>query len=163
MCRKVNSVTFGKVKTPFCERGFGQRVSVLVLILLVGTFGFVQTQTASQSDTTMAPHVVLVAGDSEYGSRTTCSRIQETLEQQFGFRTTLVESRVGVLENNENPDKSIPGLEVLREADLLIIFIRMRIPPQEQLDLLHAYFESGKPAIGMRTTTHAFEEPWTPL
>ena len=110
------------------------------------------------------PHVVLVAGDAEYGSRTTCARIQKKLEDQFGFKTTLVQSMVGVLENIDNADKSIPGLEVIKDADLLIIFIRMRIPPQEQLDLLHEYFESGKPAIGMRTTTHAFtnDRGWCP-
>ena len=135
--------------------------STFSLVSAVG-FAFVWMNFAALAQE--VPHVVLVAGDAEYGSRTTCARIQKKLEEQFGFKTTLVQSMVGVLENSDNPDKSIPGLEVIKDADLLIIFIRMRIPPQEQLDLLHEYFESGKPAIGMRTTTHAFtnDRGWCP-
>ena len=29
-----------------------------------------------------------------------------------------------------------PGLEAIKDADLLIIYVRMRIPPKEQLELL---------------------------
>ncbi|MEM8679355.1 MAG: family 16 glycoside hydrolase [Planctomycetota bacterium] len=110
------------------------------------------------------PHVVVVGGDAEYGSRTTTEKIAARLRDEFGFKTTLIHSHVGALEGNRNPDKSIPGLEVIEDADLLIIYVRMRVPPQEQLDLLHAYFESGKPAIGMRTTTHGFtnDRGWCP-
>ena len=109
-------------------------------------------------------HVVIVAGDAEYGSRRSMAAFGDRLRDQFGFKVTLIESTVGVLENEANPDKSIPGLEVLEEADLLVIYVRMRIPPQEQLDLLHAYFEAGKPAIGLRTTTHGFtnDRGWCP-
>ena len=109
-------------------------------------------------------HIVIVAGDAEYGSRRSMAAFGDRLRHQFGFKVTLIESTVGVLENQDNPDKSIPGLDVLKVADLLVIYVRMRTPPQEQLDLLHAYFEAGKPAIGIRTTTHGFtnDRGWCP-
>jgi len=111
-----------------------------------------------------APHIVIIAGDNEYGSRTSMGAFANDLRTKFGFQVTVLESMVGEVENADNPDKSIPGLEVIDQADLVVIYVRMRVPPQEQLDRLDAYFKSGKPAIGLRTTTHGFtnDRGWSP-
>src|SRR5439155_14632713 len=58
---------------------------------------------------------------------------------------------------NPNNQKNIPGLEALKTADLMIIFTRFRDLPDEQMKPIIDYVESGKPVIGLRTATHAFD------
>jgi len=56
-----------------------------------------------------------------------------------------------------NPGVSnIPGLETLKDADLLVLFTRFRNLPDEQMKHFADHFESGKPIVGLRTATHAF-------
>src|SRR5205823_1168306 len=52
---------------------------------------------------------------------------------------------------------NIPGLEALRSADLMILFTRFRDLPDEQMKLVAEYVESGRPIVGLRTATHAFD------
>ncbi|HIL68678.1 MAG TPA: hypothetical protein EYG38_02355, partial [Verrucomicrobia bacterium] len=133
--------------------------AIRLFILVISQNALLVAQTVDSP-----PHVVLISGDAEYSSRETCRLIEAKLKKDFGFRTTLIESHVGSIENETNPDRRIPGLEAIQNADLLIIYVRMRFPPEGQLDLLHQYFESGKPAIGIRTTTHGFtnDRGWCP-
>jgi type 1 glutamine amidotransferase len=51
---------------------------------------------------------------------------------------------------------NIPGLDQLDNADLMVIFTRFRALPDEQMEHIEKYLESGKPIIGIRTATHAF-------
>jgi hypothetical protein len=52
--------------------------------------------------------------------------------------------------------KSIPGLESLEKADMMVIFTRFRALPDSQMQYLENYLKAGKPLIGIRTATHAF-------
>ena len=54
---------------------------------------------------------------------------------------------------------NIPGLQALKTADLMIIATRFRNLPDEQMKYIVDYIEAGKPVIGMRTATHAFNIP----
>src|SRR5262249_41024734 len=58
---------------------------------------------------------------------------------------------------NPNQKDNIPGLEALKTADLMIILTRFRDLPDEQMKYIVDYVESGKPIIGLRTATHAFD------
>ena len=60
----------------------------------------------------------------------------------------------GTIDPNRNDN--IPGLEALRKADLMIIATRFRDLPDDQMKQIVDYVESGRPIIGMRTATHAF-------
>ena len=51
---------------------------------------------------------------------------------------------------------NLPGLEALAEADLMVIFTRFRELPDEQMKMIVDYVNSGRPMIGLRTATHAF-------
>src|SRR5699024_3196050 len=51
---------------------------------------------------------------------------------------------------------NIPGLEKLQTADLMVIFTRFRELPDQQMRYIDEYIQAGKPVIGMRTATHAF-------
>ncbi|WP_375446050.1 ThuA domain-containing protein [uncultured Fibrella sp.] len=100
------------------------------------------------------PYVVFVTGDHEYSGEQTLPLIAAELEKNYGMQTNVLKSAP-----NQNGEKDIPGLETLKDADLAVFFLRWRQLPQEQLDYIDTYLKSGKPVMGFRTTSHAFNYP----
>jgi hypothetical protein len=101
--------------------------------------------------------VVLVAGDEEYRSEEYMPLLGRILAERHGFKCTVVfpvDPATG--EINPKYAKNIPGLEALDSADLMIIGTRFRALPDEQMKHVDEYLKGGKPVIGMRTATHAF-------
>ena len=54
---------------------------------------------------------------------------------------------------------NVPGLEALKTADLMVIFTRFLNLPDDQMQYIADYLAAGKPVIGLRTATHAFNIP----
>jgi type 1 glutamine amidotransferase len=101
-------------------------------------------------------HIVLVSGDEEYRSEETLPQLGKILAKHHGFKCTVLFA-IDPKDGTINPNISnIPGLETLQSADLMIMFLRFRNLPDKQMKLLADYIESGKPIIGLRTATHAF-------
>lgn len=103
-------------------------------------------------------HVVLVSGDEEYRSEEMLPALAKILTTRHGFKTTTlfaIDPKDGLVQPNVKDN--IPGLEALKSADLLVLFVRMRNLPDEQMKHVVEYVESGKPVVGFRTATHAFE------
>jgi len=100
------------------------------------------------------PLVVFVCGDHEYGGEQTLPLIAAELEKNYGFATKVLTAYP-----NQNSEKNIPGLEILKNADLAVFFLRWRQLPNDQLAYIEEYLKSGKPIMGFRTTTHAFNFP----
>src|SRR5436190_997348 len=102
-------------------------------------------------------HIVLVSGDEEYRSEEALPQLGKILAKHHGFKCTVlfaIDPTDGTINPNQN--NNIPGLEALKTADLMIIFTRFRNLPDEQLKPIIDYVEAGKPVIGLRTATHAF-------
>jgi Trehalose utilisation len=104
--------------------------------------------------------IVLISGDEEYRSEEALPMLGRLLSQRFGFRCTVlfaIDPDSGAI----NPDcqTNLPGLELLAEADLVIMALRFRQPPDDQMQWFDEYVQSGKPIIGLRTSTHAFAWP----
>ncbi|MGH7224561.1 MAG: ThuA domain-containing protein, partial [Gemmataceae bacterium] len=78
------------------------------------------------------------------------------LAKHHGFKCTVLFAidKDGTI--NPNKTDNIPGLEHLKNADLMVLFTRFRNLPDEQMKHVVEYVEAGKPIIGMRTATHAF-------
>jgi type 1 glutamine amidotransferase len=89
-------------------------------------------------------------GEREYFTRKTLPRFAETTLEPCGIRCTFVHA-------DPADGNDFPGLEALNEADLLFISVRRRTPPQAQLALVRKWVESGKPLVGIRTASHAFD------
>ena len=126
---------------------------------LTGLLSLVGTQTGAKgapgkSFTAKKPYVVFVTGDHEYSGELTLPLIAAELEKNYGIRTKVLKAYP-----DYNAEKDIPGLEALREADLAVFFLRWRQLPQDQLNYIDEYLKSGKPVMGFRTTTHAFNYP----
>ena len=102
-------------------------------------------------------HVVLVAGDDEYRSEESMPMLAKLLSQRYGFTCTVlfpIEPSTGNIVPNYQ--KSIPGLENLEKADLMIMLVRFRELPDAQSQYIENYLKAGKPVIGLRTSTHGF-------
>ncbi|XAM00523.1 ThuA domain-containing protein [Phycisphaeraceae bacterium D3-23] len=102
-------------------------------------------------------HVVLISGDDEYRSEEALPQLGKILATQHGFTCTVlfaIHPDTGFIQ----PDyqKNIPGLEHLDDADLVVMALRFRDLPDEQMAHIDAYLQRGGPIIGMRTSTHAF-------
>lgn len=104
------------------------------------------------------PHVVLVSGDEEYRSEEALPQLAKILSETHGFKCTVLFAQdpkePGVVDPNFL--NNIPGLEQLKTADVMIIFTRFRALPNEQMKHIDNYLMTGKPVIGIRTSTHGF-------
>ncbi|MBL7182077.1 MAG: ThuA domain-containing protein [Pirellulales bacterium] len=118
----------------------------MVLFGVVYCYGFVE---AAQP-----PHAVLVVGTHHYAPQTTMPFLATELER-LGFRTTVVNPAW----DPEKDKRGLPGLEVLKDADVGIFFMRFLQLKDSQLAHITEFIESGKAVVGLRTSTHAFNYP----
>jgi type 1 glutamine amidotransferase len=95
------------------------------------------------------PTIVLVSGEDEYKSAETLPAFAKFLEANHGYKTVY-------LRRESKPD-TIAGLEALERADLLILYARRMTLPDDQLKKFQNYFALGKPVVGLRTASHAFQ------
>lgn len=105
-------------------------------------------------------HIVLVSGGEEYRSEEALPQLGKILAVHHGFKCTVlfaIDPKTGEIDplNVSN----IPGLETLKKADLMVIATRFRDLPDEQMKHIVDYVEAGKPVMGLRTATHAFNIP----
>ncbi len=105
-------------------------------------------------------HIVLISGDEEYRSEEGLPQLGKILALRHGFRCTVlfsVDPRSGEIA----PDlrTNIPGMEALNSADLAIVLLRFRDLPDDQMRPFDDYLNAGKPVLGLRTATHAFQIP----
>ena len=101
--------------------------------------------------------VVLISGDEEYRSEEAMPVLAGILSRHHGFDCRMVfaiDPKSGIVDPNNR--SNIPGLEALADADLMFIGTRFRDLPDEQMAHIDAYLKTGRPVIGMRTATHAF-------
>lgn len=115
---------------------------------------------SEQSQTTVparSEHIVLVGGDDEYRSEQVIPALAAILRAHHGFRTTvLLATDPATGEVDPGCQTNIPGTEAIDTADLLVLFIRFRELPDEQMARIERYLASGKPIVGLRTATHGF-------
>jgi hypothetical protein len=101
--------------------------------------------------------IVFVTGDEEYRSEEGLPQLAKILAVRHGFHCTVlfaVDPKDGTI--NPNQSDNIPGLEALDSADLMVILTRFRDLPDDQMQHIVRYVESGKPIVALRTSTHAF-------
>ncbi|MGB5554269.1 MAG: hypothetical protein WBM83_06385 [Flavobacteriaceae bacterium] len=105
-----------------------------------------------------AKQIVLISGDEEYRSEEALPQLAKILSTHYGFKCTVLfaqdPSLPGIV--NANYVTNIPGLETLNTADMMVIFTRFRALPDNQMKHIDDYLKTGKPVLGIRTATHAF-------
>src|SRR5215471_10663547 len=120
------------------------------------------TLPAAKSGPGNGKRIVLVTGDDEYRSEQALPQLAKILAKH-GFDCTVLfaidpDDHTIKPERNDN----IPGLEALDRADLMVLFTRLRNLPDAQMKHIVDYVESGRPIVGIRTATHAFDLKTSP-
>jgi type 1 glutamine amidotransferase len=101
--------------------------------------------------------LVFLAGDEEYRSEEGLVQMAKILAVRHGFKCTVlfsINKADGTIDPN-TPD-NIPGIQALATADMLVMLLRFRELPDDQMKYFVDFVNSGKPILGLRTATHAF-------
>ncbi|QJU55237.1 ThuA domain-containing protein [Herbiconiux sp. KACC 21604] len=110
--------------------------------------------------------IVALTGEGEYESDRTMLPIARSIAADTGAE---LDYRVAdVLEDYpEFPESSfgrLDGPEGLGDADLLLLYTRFRVLPDDEMAALAAYVERGGSLLALRTSNHAFHpvegSPW---
>ena len=96
-------------------------------------------------------HIVFIASDHEYRGEETCPAIARILAKRYGFKCTVL---FGLDDNGHIKPGSpkIPGMEVLKEADMMFLFLRFLAPDDATMKHFTDYLNRGGPVLGLRTT-----------
>jgi hypothetical protein len=103
------------------------------------------------------PYVVFVTAEKEYETHKT---LREFARRHLGdqYRCSFLNATA---DEGAGPD-SIPGLEALYDADLLVLSVRRRALPVVQMDHLERYLRANKPLVAIRVSAAAFAPPKAP-
>jgi hypothetical protein len=102
--------------------------------------------------------IVFLSGDEEYRSEEGLPMLAKILAVRHGFRCTVL-FPINPTDGTIDPTTltNIPGMAALDSADLCVMGLRFRELPDEQMKHFVDYLNAGKPIIGLRTSTHAFQ------
>jgi type 1 glutamine amidotransferase len=102
-------------------------------------------------------HIVFLAGDHEYRSEESLPALARILARHYGFKCSVfftTDPKTGFIEPGSS---HIAGLEALRTADLMVVFLRFQDFPDAEMQHIVDYLDRGGPVVGFRTATHAFQ------
>jgi hypothetical protein len=135
-----------------------------LLIVLASLHFPIGTATAAETSLVFEPkqgagqgkHIVLIAGDEEYRSEESLPMLAKILSQRHGFKCTVLfsASEDGTITPNDGTALTNP--DAIDTADLFITSLRFRNWPEESIARFEKAVNSGKPIVGLRTSTHAF-------
>jgi type 1 glutamine amidotransferase len=138
-------------------------VATVLMLLLVGAVSAAADDNPNsvtwQGDAGVAKgkRIVYLAGDHEYRSEETLPALARILAKEYGCTCTVIftTGKDGTIEPGSS---AISGLEALQDADLMVVFLRFQHFPDSQMKYIDDYLKAGKPVIGLRTATHAFND-----
>jgi putative membrane-bound dehydrogenase-like protein len=96
------------------------------------------------------PRAVFLIGEDEYNTDETLPAFAIKELEPAGIRCTFI------IADPKSPHE-FPGAQALDDADLLVLSVRRRAPTSDQMIFIRKYIESGKPVVGIRTASHAFD------
>jgi type 1 glutamine amidotransferase len=102
-------------------------------------------------------HIVFLAGDHEYRSEESLPALARILARHYGFKCSVfftTDPKTGFIEPGSS---HLSGLEALRTADLMVVFLRFQDFPDHEMQHIVDYLDRGGPVVGFRTATHAFQ------
>ena len=90
----------------------------------------------------------MLSGSFEYDSEASLAVFQDYIEKNCPVQATQI------IYQDEDDDQS---LEPLQDADVLLVFTRRLNTTGKELDRFKAYCAEGKPIVGVRTASHAYQ------
>ena len=107
-----------------------------------------QTDGSSSQPERELPMVVMLIAESEYKTDDTLPR--------FAADHLSEDYRVAIVKADPMDPNRLVGLDVIAEADVLLVSVRRRTLTKDQLAVIRDYVDEGKPVVGIRTASHAF-------
>jgi len=98
--------------------------------------------------------IVFISAESEYGAAESLPVFVHELEIKYGLFCEIIQ---GSTDRGSTERDYIAGMEALMNADLVVLFVRRRAFPAQQMKYLRDYLDRGKPLIALRTSSHAFD------
>ncbi|MFP6612224.1 MAG: ThuA domain-containing protein [Pirellulales bacterium] len=101
-------------------------------------------------------HIVFISGDHEYRGEESLPALARIMAKHYGFKCSFfvtTDPKDGTFKPGSN---HITGLEALQTADLMVLFTRFQAFKDDQMQHIDNYLATGKPVMGLRTTTHGF-------
>jgi type 1 glutamine amidotransferase len=102
-------------------------------------------------------HIVFLAGDHEYRSEESLPALARIMAKHYGFKCSVfftTNPETGFIDPGSS---HLSGLEALKSADLLVVFLRFQDFPDAEMQHIADYLDRGGPVVGFRTATHAFQ------
>jgi type 1 glutamine amidotransferase/nicotinamidase-related amidase len=94
------------------------------------------------------PRLVIVMAEREYETERTLPKFAvEQLGKHFSIELVFA---------NDEQRNDLPGIDALKDADVLLLSARRRVLPKKQMEIIRGFVEAGKPVVGIRTASHAF-------
>ncbi|MCY2994469.1 MAG: GH32 C-terminal domain-containing protein [Planctomycetota bacterium] len=105
-------------------------------------------------------HVVLLCGEWEYRCEESLTMLAKILAKRHGFKCTVL-FQMNPQDGTVDPSvrNNIPGMDVLKEADMLIVFAMDLTLPDHQMKPFVEFLETGKPVLGVRCSLLSFRYP----
>ena len=92
----------------------------------------------------------IISGAKEYQSEASMKTFSAWMEKHYAVKFTASWGHDGI--------EKLPNLQALAQADLMFIFARRMKLVEPQMKLIRAHWEKGKPIVGVRTASHAFQK-----
>jgi type 1 glutamine amidotransferase/nicotinamidase-related amidase len=94
------------------------------------------------------PTVAVLMAEDEYETERTLP--------EFARERLAKDMRVSLIYGSETERNEIPGIEAVRDADVLLVSVRRRPLKKEELAVIREHVAAGKGVVGIRTASHAF-------
>lgn len=98
-------------------------------------------------------NLCMLSGSDEYKSNETLAEFQELVEKKFPIKCSRAFWK---------SKKDLPGLNALASCDVMLLFTKRLEISSDQLEIVKKYCLSGRPVVGLRTASHAFQN-WLEL
>ena len=101
-------------------------------------------------------HVVFLSGDEEYRGEEGLPMLAKILSQRHGFKCTVLFAVDPDGTINPKATRSLSNAAALDSADAIVMLLRFRAWPDEDMARFDKRLRAGVPIVALRTSTHAF-------
>lgn len=95
--------------------------------------------------------IAIITGENEYHTEQTLPAFMQQELEWRGYSPVMVSAPITV------GDPNFSNVEAIGKADVLVLSTRRRTPSKRMMELIRAHIAAGKPIVGIRTASHAFD------